>query len=140
MPPSSRVQPSVGRCLFIFELKTDKSTPEIAGQLGSYVAAIDDLVADPDDNPMIGILPCASKNENVVRYSLVGSSQPMAVATYELLRRSGLGCLSSAGVLHTADVGSSSNEYTSVTSPKTRVTAAGSPQLQPLVAPQLEQT
>ncbi len=67
----------------VVELKIDKFLPEHAGQLGFYVAWVDDNLRVPDrHSPTVGILICAGRNERVVRYSLAGSTAPLAVAGY----------------------------------------------------------
>ncbi|WP_019180820.1 PDDEXK nuclease domain-containing protein [Microbacterium yannicii] len=69
----------------VFELKTRKYDPRDAGQLGFYVALVDERLRLRDRHaPTVGILLVAEKNETVVRYSLAGSAQPMAVSRYEL--------------------------------------------------------
>lgn len=69
----------------VFELKTRKFDPRDAGQLGFYVALVDDRLRLPDRHAAtVGILLVAEKNETVVRYSLAGTSQPVAVSRYEL--------------------------------------------------------
>ena len=66
----------------VVELKTGKFKPEYAGQLGFYVAVVDDLLKGEQHAPSIGILICGSRSERTVRYSLGKSSSPMAVAGY----------------------------------------------------------
>lgn len=66
----------------VFELKAGKFKPEYTGQLGFYVAVVDDLIRRPQHAPTIGILLCTDKNESVVRYSLGTASGPLAVASY----------------------------------------------------------
>ncbi|MET2012959.1 PDDEXK nuclease domain-containing protein [Microbacterium chocolatum] len=69
----------------VVELKTSKFDPRDAGQLGFYVALVDDRMRIPELHaPTVGILLVADKNETVVRYSLAGSTQPVAVSRYEL--------------------------------------------------------
>jgi predicted nuclease of restriction endonuclease-like (RecB) superfamily len=69
----------------VIELKTRKFDPRDAGQLGFYVALVDDRMRLRDRHaPTVGILLVADKNDTVVRYSLAGTSQPMAVSRYEL--------------------------------------------------------
>lgn len=69
----------------VVELKTSKFDPRDAGQPGFYVALVDDRMRIPELHaPTIGILLVADKNETVVRYSLAGSTQPVAVSRYEL--------------------------------------------------------
>jgi hypothetical protein len=69
----------------VVELKTSKFDPRDAGQLGFYVALVDDRMRIAELHaPTIGILLVADKNETVARYSLAGSTQPVAVSRYEL--------------------------------------------------------
>jgi len=66
----------------VVELKTGKFKPEYTGQLGFYVAVVDDLLKREQHAPTIGILICGSRSERTVRYSLGKSNSPMAVASY----------------------------------------------------------
>ncbi|MFZ8758824.1 PDDEXK nuclease domain-containing protein [Microbacterium sp. HMH0099] len=69
----------------VVELKTSKFDPRDAGQLGFYVALVDDRMRIPNLHaPTVGILLVADKNETVVKYALAGSTQPVAVSRYEL--------------------------------------------------------
>jgi len=52
------------------------------GQLGFYLAAIDDLLAHPDDEPTIGLVLCRGKNNVVAEYALRGHSHPMGIAEW----------------------------------------------------------
>lgn len=58
------------RCFVVIELKTRKITHEDIGQLQMYVNYYDREEKLPEENPTIGILLCADKNNMVVRYSL----------------------------------------------------------------------
>jgi predicted nuclease of restriction endonuclease-like (RecB) superfamily len=66
----------------VIELKTGKFRPEHLGQLGFYVAVVDDRYRTGIDQATIGILLCTHRNETVVRYSLAGQASPVAVAGY----------------------------------------------------------
>ena len=67
----------------VVELKIGRFKPDYAGQLGFYVALVDDQRRRPDRHaPTVGILLCAGRNDRVVRYSLGGAASPMAVADY----------------------------------------------------------
>ncbi|WP_231880390.1 PDDEXK nuclease domain-containing protein [Microbacterium sp. H83] len=69
----------------VIELKTTAFTPADAGQLGFYVAVVDESIRLRDKHaPTIGILLVAGKNDTVVRYALASTSQPVAVSRYEL--------------------------------------------------------
>ncbi|WP_426625694.1 PDDEXK nuclease domain-containing protein [Leifsonia sp. McL0607] len=66
----------------VIELKIGKFEPSFAGQLGFYVALVDDRLRLPTHAPTVGILLCTDRNEAVVRYSLGATPQPVAVSTY----------------------------------------------------------
>jgi len=67
----------------VVELKIGKFEPGYAGQLGFYVALVDDKLRNPDvHKPTVGLLMCRDRNETVVRYSLGATTSPVAVATY----------------------------------------------------------
>lgn len=71
----------------VIELKTTKFTPADAGQLGFYVAIVDDRLRVPAKHqPTIGILLVAGKSDTVVRYALASTTQPVAVSRYELTK------------------------------------------------------
>jgi predicted nuclease of restriction endonuclease-like (RecB) superfamily len=66
----------------VFELKTEKFTPAHAGQLGMYVAWVQQNLTQEGHDEAIGILVCANRNEAVVHYALTSTSVPLAVSTY----------------------------------------------------------
>ena len=67
----------------VVELKIGKFEPGYAGQLGFYVALVDDKLRNPDAHkPTVGLLMCSDRNETVVRYSLGATTSPVAVSTY----------------------------------------------------------
>lgn len=58
------------RCFVVIELKTHKITHEDIGQLQMYVNYYDRNEKAPDENPTIGILLCADKNDTLVKLIL----------------------------------------------------------------------
>lgn len=69
----------------VIELTTTKFDPRDAGQLGFYVAAVDDRLRIRNKHqPTVGILLVAGKNDTVVRYALASTAQPVAVGRYGL--------------------------------------------------------
>ena len=78
----------------VIELKIGDFEPGFLGQLGTYVAVVDDQVRHRDPHsPTVGILLCTGRDEAVVRYSLASAATPLAVATYDTLtpeQRAGL--------------------------------------------------
>ena len=57
-------------CLVAIELKVGRFEPEYLGKLSFYVEALDRDVRKPHENPAIGVLLCASKDDEVVEYAL----------------------------------------------------------------------
>lgn len=70
------------RCYMVIELKAVKFEPGFLGQLGMYMAAVDDLLAHADDKPTIGLLLCKEKNSVVAEYALRGFNTPIGVAEW----------------------------------------------------------
>lgn len=70
------------RCYLVIELKAVTFDPSFLGQLGMYMAAVDDLLAHSDDQPTIGLLLCKTKNNVVAEYALRGYSAPIGVAEW----------------------------------------------------------
>ena len=65
----------------VVELKTGKFQPADAGQLGFYVALVDDRLKLATHAPTVGILICGGRNDHTVRYALGRAGSPMAVST-----------------------------------------------------------
>lgn len=72
------------RCLVAVELKKGKFKGAYAGQLNTYLSALDDLVRRHDENPSIGLILCREKSDKMVEYAFRNTSAPMGVATYTL--------------------------------------------------------
>lgn len=53
------------------------------GQLGTYVAIVDDVLRTNRDDKTIGILICKEKNDVLVKYSLSASSEPLGISSYD---------------------------------------------------------
>lgn len=70
-------------CYVVVELKVVPFQPEFAGKLNFYVSAVDDLIRTPAQNPTIGLLICADKDETEVRYAFRGVHTPIGVASYD---------------------------------------------------------
>lgn len=66
----------------VVELKKGAFEPSFTGQLGFYIALVDDLLRKDVHRPTVGILICGDKSDRVVRYALGRTDAPMAVATY----------------------------------------------------------
>ena len=70
-------------CLIAIELKITEFEPSHLGQLNFYLEALDRDVRKPHENPSIGLLLCASKDDEVVEYALSRSLSPALVAEYQ---------------------------------------------------------
>jgi predicted nuclease of restriction endonuclease-like (RecB) superfamily len=69
-------------CLVAFELKVGKFEPEHLGKLSFYVEALDRDVKKEHERPSIGVLLCASKDDEVVEYALARTTSPTLVTEY----------------------------------------------------------
>ena len=72
------------RCFVIIEIKTHKITHNDIGQLQMYVNYYDREEKLSDENPTIGILLCADKNNSVVKYSLPIDNTNVMAHKYQL--------------------------------------------------------
>lgn len=70
-------------CLVAFELKIDKFKPEYIGKMDFYLEALDRDVKKPKENPSIGVILCADKDDDVVEYALSRNISPTLVAEYK---------------------------------------------------------
>jgi hypothetical protein len=70
-------------CLVAIELKVGRFEPEYLGKLDFYLEALDRDIRKPHENPAIGVLLCASQDDEVVEYSLNRSLSPALVAEYQ---------------------------------------------------------
>lgn len=74
-------------CLVAIELKVGKFKPEHLGQLNFYLEALDRDVRKENENPSVGLILCASKDDAVVEYALSRSLSPTIVhKTMEFLQ------------------------------------------------------
>jgi predicted nuclease of restriction endonuclease-like (RecB) superfamily len=71
------------QCLVAFDLKIDEFQPEFLGKMEFYLEALDRDVRKPHERPSIGVLLCATKDNEVVEYSLSRSLSPALIAEYQ---------------------------------------------------------
>jgi predicted nuclease of restriction endonuclease-like (RecB) superfamily len=71
-------------CYVVIDLKMGEFEPQHSGQMGFYVAAVDNLLRRDRDEPTIGIILCKAKDKTIVEYALQGNQQPIGVSTYQL--------------------------------------------------------
>lgn len=72
------------KCFVVIDLKTEELTHQDVGQLDMYVRMYDDLKRTETDNPTIGILLCADKDETVVKYSMLSDKKQLFASKYML--------------------------------------------------------
>lgn len=70
------------KCFVLIDLKTTKLTHRDVGQMDMYVRMFDDLKRGAGDNPTIGILLCADKDETIVKYSVLNGSEQIFASKY----------------------------------------------------------
>lgn len=79
---SSRLTAEFGKCFVLFDLKTDKLTHQDIGQMQMYVNYYTRELMNEGDNPPIGIVLCAEKNDAVVRYTLPEDNNQIFASKY----------------------------------------------------------
>ena len=72
------------QCLVAIELKLGKFKPEYVSKMDFYLEALDRQVKKENENPSVGLLLCASKNNEVVEYAMSRTLSPMMVSEYQL--------------------------------------------------------
>jgi predicted nuclease of restriction endonuclease-like (RecB) superfamily len=72
------------KTLVAFELKVGPFEPEYAGKMDFYLNLLNDKERGDGDNPSIGIILCAEKDDVEVEYALRTKQNPIGVAEYQL--------------------------------------------------------
>ena len=72
------------KALVAFDLKVGPFEPEYAGKMDFYLNLLNDKERAPDDQPSIGIILCAEKDDVEVEYALRTKTNPIGVAAYQL--------------------------------------------------------
>lgn len=70
------------KCYLLVDLKIGKLSHQDIGQMDSYVRLFNDQFTTEGDNPTIGLILCAEKNEAVARYSVLNESKRIFAAKY----------------------------------------------------------
>lgn len=73
------------KCFVLIDLKTKKLSHADIGQMDMYVRMFDDLKRGEGDNPSLGIILCADKDETLVHYSVLRESQQLFASKYRLV-------------------------------------------------------
>lgn len=72
------------KCFVLIDLKVGKLTYQDIGQMDGYVRLYEEKLKPVDDNPTIGIILCAEKNDTTVKYSLLKDSEQIFASKYQL--------------------------------------------------------
>ena len=72
------------KCLVAIELKIGKFKPEYVSKMDFYLEGLDRQIKKEDENPSVGLILCASKEDEVVEYAMSRTLSPMMVAQYQL--------------------------------------------------------
>jgi len=72
------------RCFVVIDLKTGKLSYQDIGQIDFYVRYFDDKIKTAEDNPTLGIILCADKNETMIKYSVLSDKDNLLASKYKL--------------------------------------------------------
>ena len=72
------------RCFVLIDLKTGKLTQQDIGQMLLYTGYFEAEEMREGENPPVGLILCADKNEAVVRYTLGQRAEQIFAARYQL--------------------------------------------------------
>ena len=72
------------KCYLLIDLKIGGLTHQDVGQMDSYVRMFDGKYLTEGDNPTIGLILCAKKNETIARYSVLNESKQLFASKYML--------------------------------------------------------
>lgn len=72
------------KALVAFDLKVVSFEPEHAGKMDFYLNLLNEKERGPGDQPSIGIILCAEKDDVVVEFALKTKTNPIGVAEYQL--------------------------------------------------------
>ncbi|TNH05037.1 DUF1016 domain-containing protein [Testudinibacter sp. TR-2022] len=72
------------QCFVLIEIKTHKLTHQDIGQLQMYVNYFDRVEKLPHENPTIGILLCADKNDSMVKFTLPENQNQIFASRYQM--------------------------------------------------------
>lgn len=73
------------KCFVLVDLKAGKVTHGDIGQMDFYVRYFEKEVRQADDNPTIGLILCAEKNEAMARYTLLEDGKGIFASRYQLV-------------------------------------------------------
>jgi len=72
------------KCFVLADLKIGRLEHQDVGQMDMYLRMFDELKRGEGDNPTVGLILCAEKDEVVARYSILHESQQLFASKYML--------------------------------------------------------
>jgi predicted nuclease of restriction endonuclease-like (RecB) superfamily len=72
------------KCFVLIDIKTTELTHQDIGQMDMYVRMYEEKKKNIGDNPTIGIILCAEKDETVVKYSVMKDNKKLFASKYKL--------------------------------------------------------
>lgn len=72
------------KCFILIDLKIGRLDHRDIGQMDFYVRYFEEEMRSEDDNPTIGLILCSSKNEAMVRYTLLDDREQLFASRYSL--------------------------------------------------------
>lgn len=72
------------KCFLLIDLKTTKLNHQDIGQMDFYVRYFEKEIRQSNDNPTIGLILCADKNNKMVKYTLLEESKNIFASKYQL--------------------------------------------------------
>jgi predicted nuclease of restriction endonuclease-like (RecB) superfamily len=72
------------KCFVLIDLKVGKLTHQDIGQMDFYVRYFEKEIKLPEDNPTVGLILCAEKNEAMAKYTLLENSKNVFASKYKL--------------------------------------------------------
>jgi len=72
------------KCYLLIDLKIGEISHSDVGQMDGYVRMFDGLYTTEGDNPTIGLILCAEKNEAVAKYSVLNDRKQIFASKYML--------------------------------------------------------
>lgn len=73
------------KCFVLVDLKTDQLAHQDIGQMDTYVRMFDEFKRGKDDNPTVGLILCTSKDETIVKFSVLKGSEQLFASKYRLI-------------------------------------------------------
>jgi YhcG PDDEXK nuclease domain len=73
------------KCFVLIDLKLGKLTHQDIGQMDTYVRIYEEQFRMTGDNPTLGLILCAQKNEAIAKYSVLAGSEQIFASQYRLV-------------------------------------------------------